>query len=119
MKPTHAALKAISNEIVMTKGAGKFILLAMISNIPFIGFIPYLTQSFTIIFLAFFYKHIITDERKIKEAKKSNNVQYTMKSWGKWLICGTMALQVIWTPFVMQLITLVALGIIYANFTKY
>jgi len=42
-----------------------------------------------------------------------------MKPWGKWLIYGTMAFQIIWIPYVMQLVTLVALGIIYANFTKY
>jgi hypothetical protein len=119
MKSTHVALKTISNEIVMTKGSGKFILLAAIFNIPIIGFIPYLTQAFTIIFLAFFLKHMIINESKIKEAQKSNNIQYTMKPWGKWLIYGTMAFQVIWIPYLMQLITLVALGIIYANFTKY
>jgi len=102
----------------MTKGAGRFILLAAIFNIPVIGFIPYLTQSFTILFLAFFLKHMIVNENKIAEVKKSN-IQYTMKSWGKWLIYGTMVLQIIWIPYVMQLITLVALGIIYANFTKY
>ena len=119
MKQTHAALNLISNEIVMTKGSGKFILFAAISNIPIIGFIPYLTQAFTILFLTFFLKHMIIDETKIKEAKKSNNVQYTMQPWGKLLIYGTMAFQIIWIPYVMQLVTLVALGIIYANFTKY
>lgn len=119
MKQTHTALKVISNEIVMTKGSGKFILFAAISNIPIIGFIPYLTQAFTIIFLAFFLKHMIIDENRIKKAQKENNIKYTMKPWGKWLIYGTMAFQVIWIPYIMQFVTLVALGIIYANFTKY
>lgn len=119
MKQSKVALQSISNEIILTKGSGKFLLLAVISNIPIIGFIPYLTQAFTIIFLAFFLKHVIIDENKIKEAQKSRNIQYMMKPWGKWLIYGTMALQVIWIPYVMQLVTLVALGIIYANFTEY
>jgi len=119
MKQTKAAMEAITNEIVMTKGAGKFILLAALANIPVWGFIPYLTQAFTILFLAFFLKHMITDENKIKQAQKMRNVQYTMGSWGKWLIYGTMAFQIVWIPFVMQLVTLVALGVIYANFTKY
>ena len=119
MKQTKAAMEAITNEIVMTKGAGKFILLAALVNIPVWGFIPYLTQAFTILFLAFFLKHMITDENKIKQAQKMRNVQYTMGSWGKWLIYGTMAFQIVWIPFVMQLVTLVALGVIYANFTKY
>ena len=119
MKFTHAAMRTISNEIVMTKGSGKFILFAAIFNIPIIGFVPYLTQAFTILFLSFFLKHMITDEKEIKNAITQKNVQYTMKSSGKWLIYGTMAFQIIWIPFVMQLVTLVALGIIYANFTKY
>jgi len=119
MKSSHVAMKTIQNEIVMTKGSGKFILLAAIFNIPVIGFIPYLTQAFTILFLAFFLKHMILDENKIKTAITQKNVQYTMKPWGKWLIYGTMAFQVVWIPFVMQFVTLVALGIIYANFTKY
>src|SRR3989338_6350814 len=107
MTPTKMAMQTIGNEIIMTKGAGKFILLAAFANIPFIGFVPYLTQAFTILFLAFFLKHMITDDAKIKEMKKQKNVQYTMQPWGKWLIYGTMALQVIWVPFVMQLVTLV------------
>ena len=120
MKSTTAAFKTISNEIVMTKGAGKFILFAAILNIPSpVTFIPYLTQAFTILFLAFFLKYMVTNENKIKEAQKSSNIQYTMKPWGKWLIYGTIAFQIIWIPYVMQLVTLVALGIIYANFTKY
>ena len=119
MKSTQVVLKTISNEIVMTNGSGKFILFAALANIPVWGFIPYLTQAFTILFLAFFLKHMIIKENKIKEAKKSNNIQYTMEPWGKWLIYGTMAFQIIWIPYVMQLVTLVALGIIYANFTKY
>jgi hypothetical protein len=119
MNHTKSAIKAISNEIVMTKGSGKYILLAAIFNIPIIGFIPYLTQAFTILFLMFFLKHMITDERRKKRAEKKNEIQYTMKPWGKWLIYGTMAFQVFWIPFLMQLITLVSLGIIYANFSKY
>ncbi|MCA9386085.1 hypothetical protein KC717_05550 [Candidatus Dojkabacteria bacterium] len=107
------------NELVITKGAGKFIVLAAIVNIPFIGFIPYLTQAFTILFLAIFLKHMISDEEKISVAHSQKNVQYITKPLAKWLIYGTMAFQVLWIPYVMQLITLVALGIIYANFTKY
>ena len=119
MKLTRVALKTVSNEIVMTKGSGKFILLAAIFNFPIIGFVPYLTQAFTILFLAFFLKHMVIDESKIKKAKKSNNIQYTMQPYGKWMVYGTMALQIIWIPYIMQLITLVALGMIYANFTNY
>lgn len=119
MNRSSAAIKVISDEIIATKGAGKFIILAAIFNIPFLGFIPYLTQAFTILFLAFFLKHLITDEHKIKQEQKNSNIQYVMKPWNKWLIYGTMVFQIFWFPFIMQLITLVALGIIYANFTKY
>ncbi len=113
-------LNMLKEEYVLTKGSGKYILLAVFFNIPFIGFIPYLTQAFTIILLSIFLKnHLKMKEASKKEAINENKVGYILSKAGFILIIITMAFQVLWFPFISQLITLVLLGIIYATMTKY
>lgn len=109
----------INNEIAITKGAGKYLWIAVFFNIPVWGFIPYVSQAITIIILFVFLKHFITEESLKQEKIDNHEVQYTIKSWAKPLIYATMVLQLIWIPYVLQFLTLISLGIIYANFTKY
>jgi len=114
-----AQKKKITNgaALVITKGSGKFILFAIISNILFMVF-PILPNILTIIFLLFFLRHIISDKKKIKSAISKKNVQYTMKPQGKYLIYTTMAFQILFIPILIPVVTLVALGILYTNLHK-
>jgi hypothetical protein len=114
-------LKVMKEEFLLTKGAGKFLIIAMFFNIPFWGFVPWVSQAVTIIVLAFFLKHIISNDEKIKKAIKSHSVSHKIKPVGKYLVIFTMAYQLpfFWAAFVVQIVTLFFLGIIYATMTKY
>ena len=115
----NQVVKILANEIVITKGAGKLLLIAAFFNIPFWGFIPYLTQAFTIILLGIFLKHVRLNKDKKQKELKQKNVSYTTTNIGMGLIVVTMIFQCFWFPFLSQLITLVALFLIYATMTKY
>ncbi|HLC61565.1 MAG TPA: hypothetical protein VJI52_00940 [Candidatus Nanoarchaeia archaeon] len=108
-------LSILGKEVLITEGAGKFILIAMFVNIPFWGFIPYVTQALTIICLFLFWKHIVHD----KKSTKTEKISYLMKPMGFNLIIVTAIFQLVWIPFFMQLVTLILLGIIYATMTSY
>ena len=105
--PTTNSFKNIANvfkeELILTKGPGRLLLLAMFANIPFIGFVPYLTQALTVIFLSIF----------LKKYRLGGNIPTQV------LIIATIAFQLFWFPYISQLVTLVLLGLIYATATKY
>lgn len=90
-------------------------------NIPYWGFVPWVSQAITIIVLGVFLKHIISEEKKKKEVIKKKEVKYYMKSWGKTFVYATILIQLpfFFMAFISQIITLTCLIIIYANLTKY
>ena len=119
LNPSGMLFNIIKDEVVVTNGAGKFIALAMLFNIPIYGFIPYLSQAITILLLVFFWKRVIEDNKNKKSATKNVKSYPIMNKNGSYLIIGTMVFQLIWIPFITQLVTLVLLGIIYATMTSY
>ena len=119
LNPSEMLFNIIKDEVVVTKGAGKFIALAMFFNIPIYGFIPYLSQAITILLLVFFWKRVIEDNKNKKSVTKNVKSYRIMNKNGSYLIIGTMVFQLIWIPFITQLVTLVLLGIIYATMTSY
>ena len=114
-------LGVLKDEVVITKGAGKFILIAIFFNIPVWGFIPWVSQALTIILLFFFLKHAITDKDKEKYELKSKNVSHSINHFGYYLIIATIIVQFpfFFLPFISQIFTLVLLGIIYVTMTSY
>jgi hypothetical protein len=107
MKPFKPPFIAniLKEEMVMAKGSGRLLLIAMGVNIPFWGFMPYLTQAITIIVLAFFLK---------KQQRQGIKIPLPLLI----LILATMAFQLLWFPFVSQLVTLFMLGLIYVLVNK-
>jgi len=91
------------DELRNTKGNLRLIILAMLANIPFWGFVPYLTQVTTVLLLAIFLK------RNLKSFDKPMTG----------LIIMAMFFQAFWFAFTSQIVTLILLGIIYAFATKY
>ena len=111
----------LKDEIIITKGAGKFILYALFFNIHVWGFIPWVSQALNIIFLFIFLKHTIKDNENKKSVIELKNFDYTINPNGFYLIIITIILQLpfFFTPFVSQFITLFLLGIIYISMTSY
>lgn len=95
LKPS-TAFGLLRQEIVNTKEATKFLFMAMLANISFLGFVPYITQAITIILLVLFLN-------KIDKAPILLVI----------LATATIIFQAFWIPFTSQLITLVLLGLIY------
>ena len=121
INPSSLIFGVLKDEIGITKGAGKFILIAMFFNIPFWGWIPFLSQAGTMLLLFIFLKHTIKDNENKKIAIKSKNIDYTIKKNHYNLIIGTIILQLplFFAPFFSQFITLFLLGIIYTTMTSY
>jgi hypothetical protein len=105
--PKTNSIKTVANifkeELILTKGPGRLLLLAMFTNIPFIGFVPYLTQALTVIFLSIFLKKYQSMGSKPTQA----------------FVIATIVFQLFWYPYISQLVTLVLLGLIYASAAKY
>ena len=94
-------IKIVKGEFAKSEGENKFLLLAMIANIPspFV-FLGYLTQAITIFLVLFFLKRVVDH---------NTGASYL------YLIVGvTLLFQIMWFPFVSQLITITLLGLIFA-----
>jgi hypothetical protein len=96
-KKRFSVAQLLVGETLSTKGANKYLMIAMVFNIPFIGFIPYLTQAFTVILLFLFLRKKISFLPKFSLA----------------LAIATMIFQVFWFPFISQIVTLILLSFLY------
>ena len=125
-KTSNKILEIIKDEYVLTDGAGKWLLIAILANIlpilSFGAFIPFVSQITTAVILGFFLKRYIKGNYKGKvEAVKEKNISFTMKKIGYILIWITIVIQfpLAWVPYVTQVTSTVLLVIIYATLTSY
>lgn len=114
------ALDLLQREYTQTEGFGKLILIGMFVNIPIDGFIPYFSQVATVIILAIFLKKYLLLIQDKESQKNTSNLPFT---YGSKIVIGftilIMLVQLVWVPFMTELVTLVLLGILYAIFTTY
>lgn len=104
----------LNNEFRNSEGYNKFLILAIGANIPLPWiFIPYCTQAVTIVLVWLFLKQYLKVQNASLIDKNIPKIRYS--------IYGTAGLtilvQLIWVPFISQLITLVLLGLLY-NLTQ-
>lgn len=94
-------IKIVKNEFTKSDGINKYLLLAILANIPTpLIFIPYLTQGVTAILLIFFLKNIIN---------KSEVTPFKLL-----LIAIALIAQLFWIPYSSQLLSIIVIGIIFA-----
>jgi hypothetical protein len=87
---------------------GKWLAVIAVVNLPLPTiFVPYLTQAVTILLISIFLKKYRTS------TSLDNSSLITV------LCIAIMIVQLVWFPFISQLITLVILAILYGVFTKY
>lgn len=105
------AINLLKEEYKNTEGLGKILITAMFFNIPFLGFIIYLTQVITVIILSFFLRRYLAYLKENQISSVSSKLLIA-------LTVGTMIFQADWIPFATQIITLILLGILYAFVPK-
>lgn len=87
-----------------SEGFNKFLILAIAANIPLPWvFIPYGTQAITIILVALFIKQY----RKVLGDAADKNMLVLVVSG------LTLVVQLLWIPYLSQLMSLVLLGVLY------
>ena len=110
----------LKGEFKQTEGFGKLFLIALFFNIPVDGFIPYFSQVVTVIILSIFLKKYLLQIKNNTHKEDNSNLPTVH---GSKIIIGltifTMTVQVVWVPYITQLVTLVLLGLLYACFSVY
>jgi hypothetical protein len=111
-KTVHlSVIQILLGELTKVEGANKFLLFAMIANIPLPQiFIPYATQAVTIIFMSLFIFYF----RKSELVKRDSKSILTQEFMGfpfpvLVLILLTIFAQLSWVPFMTQLVTITLL----------
>ncbi|MDP3765756.1 MAG: hypothetical protein Q8R04_04530 [Nanoarchaeota archaeon] len=123
---SNKLLGIIKEEYILTDGAGKWLIIAILANIlpivTSIAFVPFVSQITTSIILLFFWKrYILTSDKEKVMAIKNKEVSFTMKKIGYILLWITILIQFpfAWFPYVTQVTSTILLGIIYATMTSY
>ena len=123
---SNKLLGIIKEEYILTDGAGKWLIIAILANIlpivTSIAFVPFVSQITTAIILLFFWKrYILTIDKEKVMAIKNKDVSFTMKKTGYILVWVTILIQfpLMWFPYVTQVSSTILLGIIYATMTSY
>ena len=123
---SNKLLGIIKDEYILTDGAGKWLIIAILANIlpivTSIAFVPFVSQITTAIILLFFWKrYILTIDKEKVMAIKNKDVSFTMKKTGYILVWVTILIQfpLMWFPYVTQVSSTILLGIIYATMTSY
>lgn len=109
----NSIIQIIKEEITKADGWNKFILWAIVANIPIpLFFIPYATQALTIILLAFYLKHYPRSEQpaNVFIGKTAFGIPTPVFA----VIVITMLIQLSWVPFMTQLVTIAALGLLFS-----
>jgi len=114
-------IQIIKDEFTKSKGINKFLLLAIVVNIPAPHiFIPYVTQVFTVILLAVYLKNYPKVEPVLNESSSIENKRLLGIPL---LIMGlsvlTILIQLSWVPFLTQLITITILSFLFVSSRKY
>lgn len=92
--------KIIKEEFADSDRTNKYLLLAIIANLPTpLVFFPYLTQAITIVLIIFFLKKII-----------DNHTTTPIKNV---LLATVLVMQIIWIPYISQLLSILILGILF------
>lgn len=95
------------DEFKKSESLGKWLLVIAFANLPLPHiFVPYLTQAATLILISIFFK-------KYKASYPEGSRLVTG------LCIAIMIVQLIWFPYISQLITISLLGVLYGVFTKY
>lgn len=99
-------ISILKNEIQANKGANKFLLLAIFTNIPSpLIFIPYVTQAMTLILLGLFLKYY--------PKLNTNHVIFGIPKAICIPVLPLLLLQIFWFPYLSQLISIVLLVGLY------
>jgi hypothetical protein len=119
-KSKFEIIKILKGEYDNTKGTGRLLLIAAFFNIPIDGFVPYLSQIATIILISIFIKRYLAltdtlDHGETRTQIRNKNITTAVIT----LSVVTLCVQLVWTPFVTELITLVLIGLLYAFSSKY
>lgn len=94
-------IRIVKNEYLNSESNNQYLLLAMIFNIPSpLIFIPYATQAITIFLVLFFLKRLV-------DMKKGTSILYMT-------IGLTLIFQILWIPYISQLVSITLIGIIFA-----
>lgn len=108
----------VLGEYKNTEGFGKLFLTAILFNFPYLGFLPYFTQIATVIILSIFLKRYLLLLKSSKDSATNLETRHGPK-----IVIGftllTMAIQAIWIPFEMEIVTIIFLSILYALVSKY
>ncbi len=101
-----SVFEIIKNEISINNGANKFLLLAIVANIPSpLIFYPYVTQALTIILMGFYMKHY--------PKNNINNAIFGIPKILVGLLLLILLVQLLWFPYISQLVSITLLTIIY------
>jgi hypothetical protein len=102
MKANPAKLVAteIKKEIFSTTGENKLLLIALIFNIPFYWFVPYVSQAITVVLLILYLK---------RKQQNNLNIQTLILT----LVTMIIQLPFFWLPFATQIATLIFVGMIF------
>lgn len=99
----------LAKEFKDSEGYNKFLILAMAANIPLHQvWIPYGTQAITIVLVGFFVKRYLKAEGA--RLLDKNMPRYRSSVYGA--VGLTLLAQLVWIPYMSQLVTLVLLAIL-------